>query len=113
MGIIKIEDAVPGMTLKSDVKELRGTVLCKNGIKLDEKIIRIFKMWGITEITVHGANTKDNSDNNKIDPELLDRAKAITKGLFRHTNLRHPAVKELYRLSLRKNLFKLSKTMKS
>jgi len=101
MGSLNLDDIQPGMTLADDVKDKSGRILLTAGQKVTDKHLKIFKMWGILE-----ADITDNKDDGapKVEPEIdpLPNGEVQKEAdeFFRHTDLDHPAVKEMYRLCI-------------
>ena len=101
MGIVHVDRLKENMVLSEDVRDLNTRLLLSKDLKIKSKHIRTLKMWGITEVNVvlndpdfEGTTTK------KIDPETLEKIKESTKKLFYHVDLEHPAMQELFRLSV-------------
>ena len=51
---VGIEDLKPGMILERPVNNHQGVLLLEAGAKITKKNIRIFKSWGVTDVTVKG-----------------------------------------------------------
>ena len=51
---VGIEDLKPGMILDRPVKNHQGILLLEAGTRISKKNIRIFKSWGVTDVTVKG-----------------------------------------------------------
>ncbi|MGB5748910.1 MAG: hypothetical protein WBM69_18150 [Desulfobacterales bacterium] len=51
---VGIEDLKPGMILERPVNNHQGILLLEAGAKITKKNIRIFKSWGVTDVTVKG-----------------------------------------------------------
>jgi hypothetical protein len=98
---IKLEQLRPGMRLAQDVVNFSGQVLLYKGNPLQPKDIKNFKAWGVLEIAVESSslNSSNSLDNNRIDTNLLVEAQNEISDLFRHSNLSHPVISELMRLS--------------
>jgi HD-like signal output (HDOD) protein len=101
MGIVHVDNLEVGMVLSEDVKDINARLLLTKGQKIQSKHIRIFKIWGITEVCVVGEsqNKKDSTEFN-INPDKLERITEETKYLFKHVDLSHPVIAELFRISL-------------
>jgi hypothetical protein len=58
---LTIDDIKPGMILAHPVRNLQGVLLLEAGARVSKKNIRIFKSWGILELTVKSnvAETQD------------------------------------------------------
>jgi len=112
MSKIKLEYVKPGMVLNGRVKDLQGIVLLDVGDQINEKNIRICKMWGITEIDVRDVRKNDVEDKSlvQIDPPLLKETIKQAQILFQHTDLRHAAITELYRLYMKRIAAQKSKS---
>jgi len=64
---VGIEELKPGMILERPVKNHQGILLLEAGVKITKKNIRIFKSWGVDEITVKGEVT--HADDTPGKPE--------------------------------------------
>lgn len=102
MGKLTIDQVEIGMVLASPAKDHRGMVLLGAGNEISEKHLRTFKMWGVHELDIEGVD-KEAMDAKKVadvDPALIKEAECESRNLFRHNNLKHPAIHELFRLSV-------------
>ncbi|MBW1821433.1 MAG: HDOD domain-containing protein [Deltaproteobacteria bacterium] len=114
MGIIHVDRLKENMVLSEDVRDLNTRLLLAKDLKIQSKHVRILKMWGITEVSVvTDEQDYEETTTKEIDPELLERIEESTKHLFRHVDLEHPAMQELFRLSvLSKSRHDIDKTDK-
>ena len=100
MGIVHISELKAGMVLADEVRDLSGKLLLGKGKTIQPEHFRIFKIWGVTEVKIFG----DNGDKRKIKPdhnsERYKKAKDITQQVFRHNDCEHPAIEEIFRLSV-------------
>lgn len=101
MGLISISDIRPGMVLAGDVRDRNNRVLLAAGQEITEKHVKIFKMWGVTDADVKGAEQADMvvQDMAEVDPMTYQDAEKVTLDKFRHADMNHPGVKELARLA--------------
>jgi HD-like signal output (HDOD) protein len=88
------------MVLDEEVKDINGRLLLKKDRKIQPAHIRIFKIWGVTEVNIHGNNGNEDTSASPVDPELIEKTKENTQKLFRHVDLEHPAIKEIFRISV-------------
>ncbi len=101
MGIILVNRLKENMVLSEDVRDLNTRLLLKKDLKIQSKHVRILKMWGITEVNVVTDELDyEETTTKEIDPESLERIEESTKYLFHHVDLEHPAMQELFRLSV-------------
>ena len=100
MGIIHIDKLKPGMVLDQEVRDINGRLLLKKEKEIQSSHIRIFKIWGVTEVNIRGSNGGKDTSTGPKDPELVEKIEENTKELFRHVDLEHPAVKEIFRISV-------------
>lgn len=103
MAILNLEDLKPGMVLAADAKHHSGRILLAAGVELTEKHLKVFHTWGLTEADIEGVDPAQLAEQamEQLDPVVLAEAEQQMKARFRHTDLSHPAVAELFRLSLR------------
>ena len=101
MGVIHVDRLKKNMVLSEDVRDLNTRLLLAKDLKIQSKHVRILRMWGITEVNVATDEPDyEETTTKEIDPELLERIKESTKYLFHHVDLEHPAMQELFRLSV-------------
>jgi putative nucleotidyltransferase with HDIG domain len=100
MGMVHVDELEVNMLLSEDVKDISSRLLLAKGQKIQSKHIRIFKIWGITEVCVHGIQGREKNSESYIDPDTMERITEDTKYIFKHVDLSHPAIKELFRISV-------------
>lgn len=100
MGMVHVDNLKVDMVLSEDVKDIKSRLLLAKGQKIQSKHIRIFKIWGITEVSVNGDQDEEKKSESKIDPNKLKKIIEQTKRVFKHVDLSHPALKELFRISI-------------
>jgi hypothetical protein len=98
---VRLEQLTPGMKLAQDVINFSGQVLLYKGNPLQPKDIKNFKAWGVLEVAVESSSLKSSNslDNNRVDAKILMEAQKEISNLFQHSNLSHPVISELMRLS--------------
>ncbi len=100
MAIIHINKLKPGMVLDEEVRDISGRLLLKKGKNIQSAHIRIFKIWGVTQVNIRGNNGSKNTSDGNLDPDKIAKIKDNTQNLFRHADLEHPALKEIFRISV-------------
>jgi HD-like signal output (HDOD) protein len=100
MGIIHISKLEPGMVLADEVRDLSGRLLLGKGKTVQPDHFRIFKIWGVTEVNIRGNNGGKEETKPNLDPEQIEKTKKSTLQVFNHNDLEHPAIKEIFRLSV-------------
>jgi hypothetical protein len=98
---IRLEQLTPGMKLAQDVINFSGQVLLYKGNPLQPKDIKNFKAWGILEVVVENSSLKSSNalNNKEVDAKILLEAQSEISDLFRNSNISHPVIAELMRLS--------------
>jgi HD-like signal output (HDOD) protein len=100
MGIIHINKLETGMVLTDEVRDLSGRLLLGKGKTIQQNHLRVFKTWGVTEINILDNNDGREGTKPNFDPDQYKETIEITHHVFSHNNLDHPAVKEIFRLSV-------------
>ena len=72
MGMVHVDNLEVDMVLYEDVKDIKSRLLLAKGQKLQSKHIRIFKIWGITEVSVIGSQIEKNITESNVDPSKLE-----------------------------------------
>lgn len=106
MAIIPLDRIKPGFVLLHDVKDRCGRLLLGEGSAITDRHLHIFKAWGVSEANVHDPEQGELPPAERVPvsvslaPEEMQRARARAMELFRHADLTHPAVMQLYEISL-------------
>ena len=101
MGLVKINQISPGMSLAEDLRDSRGRFLLPNGADLTERHIRVLKMWGVIEANIEGITAEEVEDvaTREIDPALMETAEEVVCKRFRYAGADGPVTRELLRLA--------------
>ena len=100
MGIVHVDNLRAGLVLREDVRDVSSRLLLSKGMQIKTEHQRIFKIWGVTEVMVEGDQENGTSLELDVDPEVMERIAERLKQVFQHVDRRHPAMKELYRVSV-------------
>jgi HD-like signal output (HDOD) protein len=100
MSIVSTDNIQEDMVLSDDIRDLRGRLLLKKGQTIKGDHVRVFKMWGVTEVNIHGDTDIQERTESSIAPEALRTTEKTLRHIFRHVDLSHPAIGELFRLSV-------------
>ncbi len=101
MGLLRVDELEVGMTLADDLHGSNGRLLLPKGSVLEDKHLRIMKIWGVNEVRVDGVEPESlTSSLDAMDEELRRRSREYADTLFQFCDLDHPAVHELYRLAV-------------
>lgn len=104
MGNVAVNELKRDMILADDVRDINSRFLLSKGKKLKPNHIRVLKIWGITEVSIEGKSIEGKGsvdvEKTDIDPELVAKIHDNTKHIFRKTDLNHPAMAEIFRLSV-------------
>jgi hypothetical protein len=106
MGKVNLENISPGMVLGKDVKERSGRVLLRAGTEISDRHMNILKTWGVTEVDVENLTQQEVNAQvtQQLDPAALKIAEEQVSYLFSHTDKEHPAMRELMRISVMKQV---------
>ncbi len=104
MGKLSIEHITPGMRLAADLRGANGRFLLPRGVEIQDKHLRIMKIWGVNEAEVEGGPASDKREDapDALPPELMGQALMLLETLFRLSNPTYPPVRVLKQLSLQK-----------
>lgn len=104
---ITIDKLEPGMVLARDAVHVNGRVLLEAGTIIAQKHLRMLKAWGVFSVVVDGGAIEPaTNDHPAADPDA-ERYRAAWESLaprFRHADMSHPVIAELFRYRLRKTL---------
>jgi HD-like signal output (HDOD) protein len=100
MVAVQTDKLRPGQILAEEVRDINGRLLLAKGNEIQSNHIRIFKIWGISEVNVAGARRRKDILDPRLDPELVERASENMKLICRHVDLQHPAIKEIFKIAV-------------
>ena len=90
----------PGKILAQEVRDISGRLLLARGNEIGDNHIRIFKIWGVSEVTVEGPAQGNEKFDPEFNPEIFEQVIETAKTLFRHADLDHPVIKKIFNLSV-------------
>ena len=100
MGVLPTDKLKPGLILAEEVRDINGRLLLSKGHVIEANHIRIFKTWGISEVHLAGADRHDDTPESTLDAAMIEQTKESVRTLFCHVDLKHPAIKEIYRVAV-------------
>lgn len=84
------------MKLAADLQSDMGRFLLARGTELDERHMRIMRIWGVTAVEVESGEKAEQVPD--APPAALASAQEIMRLRLRLNDLEYPAIKELFRL---------------
>ena len=110
MGVVNVDDLKEGMVLAVDLIDGRGRFLLGRGTVLEDKHLRIMKIWGITAADIEGVNREELAQRalKQFTPKILKEAQTYVDELFCTSLEPHDALEELKRLCLLRTAQKIS-----
>ncbi len=100
MVVVPTDKVKSGQILAEEVRDVNGRLLLSKGIPIEANHIRVFKIWGVTEVRLASAGRDVDGSNSEISLEVLDKKKRSLQAIFRHLDPEHPAVREIFRIAL-------------
>ena len=105
MAMISIDNLEPGMALAANVLDKNGRLLLGEGVVLGSKHLFIFRTWGIVEADIVGVSAADAGEfPDAISGEKLIQVKSRLLPLYCHADVEHPAISELLRLAVKREV---------
>jgi HD-like signal output (HDOD) protein len=102
VGLLSIKNLQVGMVLADDLTDRMGRLLITRGTVLTENNLKICKMWGVVEAQIEGVSGDDINEAalNDFDSTEIAKATESVRERFCHTDMEHPAIRELVRLCI-------------
>jgi hypothetical protein len=107
MSVKKLDDVIVGDITDADVLNPQGAVLVKAGVSVEEKQLRLFKMWGIEKLKIRDGNDDGGGDEFEA---LLDQAEKEIKARF-GPSLDNEVMAEILRVAVEQRAARLSARM--
>ena len=97
---VGIEELKPGMILDRPVNNHQGVLLLEAGAKVTKKNIRIFKSWGVNEVTVKGEVSRATDSAGRPELRINESDEILLKKKFADV-LDDPVMDEIYNAASR------------
>ena len=97
---VGIEELKPGMVLEHSVRNNQGVLLLEAGARITKKNIRIFKSWGVNEVTVKGQVSPTTDSGGQSESQLTGPDETQLKEKFSEV-LDDPVMVEIYKAASR------------
>ena len=98
MAKVRIKYLKLGMVLASHARDPNGRLLLPAGEEITDKHIRTLKAWGIAEVDIEGNKDEAGQTSGKNGESVPIQVQEEVDELFRYSNRKHPAIKELVEL---------------
>ena len=98
--VVPTDKIKSGQVLAEEVRDVNGRLLLSKGHTIEAKHIRVFKIWGISEVNLFADDHHDDTSDPLMDPAMIEQTKKSVATLFCHVDLEHPAIKEIYRIAV-------------
>lgn len=101
MSLLSIDKVEAGMHLSTQVTAPNGRKLLPKGACLQNKHLEILKSWGVMEVEIEGsASDKDKNQPVKFSEAELKYAQKILRPYFAKVNIKHPAMRHIFKLAI-------------
>jgi hypothetical protein len=102
MKSLKIKSLKEGMVTASEVKDRMGRILLTSGQAITAQNLKTLKAWGIVDVSIEesGAPKKASEKVAEMDVKASPAIIKEQETLFKLSDLRHPAMTELYSICL-------------
>ncbi len=105
MGRLPLSALKPGQILAEEVRDRNGRLLLDAGVELQERHLRIFKIWGVLAVAVQDPEDNEaDDDSGDVAPELLAAATAYQRARFAHNDPNHELMRELLDLCIERTV---------
>lgn len=86
MALVPVEQLKPGMEVAEDVSNVNGMLLLASGTFLNDKTIRVLKMWGVEMLRVVGGEEPESGavEVAQLDPEVVTEVEREMALRFKH-----------------------------
>ena len=101
MIVVPTDKIKSGQILAREVYDINGRLLLSKGHLIAANHIRIFKIWGISEVCLEGGACHDDAPNPSLEPATIEQTKKNLISLFCHVDLEHPATAEIFNIAVR------------
>jgi HD-like signal output (HDOD) protein len=100
MVVVPTNKLKPGMLLAEEARDVRGKLILAKGKRIYSSQIKKFKIWGVTEVNISEDVTLKDKPQPHDNSETIEKTKKSVKYIFSYVDLEHPAIKEIFRLSV-------------
>ena len=90
-----VENLQEGHVLAEDVHDINGRLLLSKGQAIAANHLRIFRIWGITEVKVSHPSVARDPGQETIDPLKLAEAQRVVEQMLNRVNRDHPAIQQV------------------
>ena len=100
MFAVPTDKLIPGKILAEEVRDINGRLLLARGNEIEDNHIRIFKIWGVSEVNIEGPARGGEKYDPGLNPETFELVRETVTHLFQHTDLEHPVVKKIFNIAV-------------
>ncbi|MBF0609950.1 MAG: hypothetical protein G8345_06770 [Magnetococcales bacterium] len=109
MSVLPLDQLTAGMVVATNVCDASGRILLSKGSAITDRHLRIFKTWGVADVDVvvtsspnPASETDPNASSMPIFPKSMEPFCKKAEVLFRHADMSHPAVQQLFAICVQR-----------
>lgn len=107
MALVAVENVKEGSVLCSDVRDVNGRLMLSQGQPVNANHIRIFKIWGVPAIEIHGSGPEqaaagfEEKESDSRDDDRLRQIEKSVRTILRNTDLSPPGMDTVFKVAVR------------
>lgn len=96
MSSVSVQNLEEGLILSEDVIDTFGRLILSKGRRIEANHIRLFKIWGISEVHVEESYVAVLPERESKDVDKLLDAENTVKMILQNIDINHPAINEIF-----------------
>ncbi len=103
---VRTSDLKAGMVVARDIKDLHGRLLVPSGVKISDKQLKVFKIWGVPEVFIQGDSESEKKADSldALDPRQRKQIEEEIQTLFCRHDPSDPVIRELVNICIHRKL---------
>lgn len=100
VSLVAVKNLKEGWILGEDVRDDNGRLMLSKGKEIKSNHIRIFKIWGISEVRINENYQPPPHDRSDKDIQKLLSAEQTVQTVMTNIDINHPGIKEIFQTAV-------------
>jgi len=100
VSLVAVKNLKEGWILSEDVRDINGRLMLSKGQQVNSNHLRIFKIWGVSEVSIKEKLKSALYDKGDKDIEKLRRSEHTVKMVMQNIDISHPGINEIFQTAV-------------
>jgi hypothetical protein len=100
LSVVDLDNLAEGVVLNTDVRDNNGRLILSRGKRIDAGHIRLFRIWGVSEVDIEGPHNAVAPDAGEEEINKRVKSEHTVEMICQCVDVRHPAIAAIFKAAV-------------